>query len=86
MSGLELVGLSLFFWKETGAKYRAEHARERAEGETGAGTREALKSKVTWLCAAFFFAYMGVEGKSLTTNHTPWPLHRSLWLANSMQI
>jgi hypothetical protein len=28
----------------------------------GVGLRDALKSKVTWLCAAFFFAYMGAEG------------------------
>ncbi|KAL7796678.1 MFS general substrate transporter [Trichoderma ceciliae] len=62
MSGLELVGLSIVFWDKTGAVYRAEHARENADsGTAGAGTREAMKSKVTWLCALFFFAYMGVE-------------------------
>lgn len=64
MSGLEFVGLVMFFWDKTGAVYRAEHANENAEaGAAGAGTREAMKSKVTWLCALFFFAYMGVEGK-----------------------
>ncbi|RFU73933.1 major facilitator superfamily transporter [Trichoderma arundinaceum] len=62
MSGLEFVGLVIFFWDKTGAVYRAEHARENADaGTAGAGTREAMKSKVTWLCALFFFAYMGVE-------------------------
>ncbi|KAL7897230.1 MFS general substrate transporter [Trichoderma sp. SZMC 28014] len=62
MSGLEFVGLVIFFWDKTGAAYRAEHANENAEaGAAGAGTREAIKSKVTWLCALFFFAYMGVE-------------------------
>ncbi|KAL0932607.1 major facilitator superfamily transporter [Colletotrichum truncatum] len=59
MSVLELVGLTVFFWQKTGAVYRAEHAHEDQEG--GAGTRVALKSKVTWLCSLFFFAYMGVE-------------------------
>lgn len=61
VSALEWVGLCVFFWPKTGAVYRAEHPRE--EGAKGAGTKEALKSKVTWLCAAFFFTYMGVEGK-----------------------
>lgn len=66
MAGLEFVGLVIFFWDKTGAVYRAEHARENADaGTAGAGTREAMKSKVTWLCALFFFAYMGVEGKLL---------------------
>lgn len=60
MSVIEWIGLTFFFWQKTGAVYRAEHARETAEAG-GAGTREALKSKVTWLCSLFFFAYMGVE-------------------------
>ncbi|KAJ0382709.1 hypothetical protein COL922a_011991 [Colletotrichum nupharicola] len=59
MSLIELVGLTITFWQKTGAVYRAEHAHEDQEG--GAGTRAALKSKVTWLCSLFFFAYMGVE-------------------------
>lgn len=60
---LEWVGLVVFFWRKTGATYREEHKHE-LESTTGAGTRVALKSKVTWLCAVFFFAYMGVEGKT----------------------
>lgn len=64
MSGLEFAGLVMVFWDKTGAVYREEHARENADaGTAGAGTREAMKSKVTWLCALFFFAYMGVEGR-----------------------
>lgn len=61
MSAIELVGLSAFFWRKTGEVYKAEH-RDETES-TGAGTREALKNKVTWLCALFFFSYMGVEGE-----------------------
>jgi hypothetical protein len=63
ISVVEWVGLTVSFWQMTGAVYQAEHAANNAEG-SGAGTREALKSKVTWLCALFFFAYMGVEGMS----------------------
>ncbi|KAI5459001.1 major facilitator superfamily domain-containing protein [Mariannaea sp. PMI_226] len=57
MSAVELVGLTVTFWPKNGDVYRAEHTHE----SSGAGTREALKSKVTWLAAVFFFAYMGVE-------------------------
>ncbi|EGX96508.1 Major facilitator superfamily transporter [Cordyceps militaris CM01] len=61
MSAIELCGLSYFFWDKTGSVYEAEHKRENPDA-TGAGTREAIRSPVTWLCALFFFAYMGVEG------------------------
>ncbi|KPM44537.1 hypothetical protein AK830_g1999 [Neonectria ditissima] len=57
IAGVELIGLTITFWRMTGAVYQAEHVHE----SSGAGTREALRSKVTWLCALFFFAYMGVE-------------------------
>ncbi|KAM3474495.1 hypothetical protein MY8738_007870 [Beauveria namnaoensis] len=60
MSVAELCGLSYFFWDKTGSVYEAEHKRENPSA-TGSGTREAIKSSVTWLCAFFFFAYMGVE-------------------------
>ncbi|KAM6520280.1 hypothetical protein FSOLCH5_005072 [Fusarium solani] len=59
ISVVEWVGLTVTFWHKTGAAYRAEHAS--GPESSGAGTRDALKSKVTWLCALFFFAYMGVE-------------------------
>ncbi|OAA73729.1 Major facilitator superfamily transporter [Cordyceps fumosorosea ARSEF 2679] len=57
---IELCGLTFVFWDKTGSVYQAEHRREDPNA-TGAGTREALKSPVTWLCATFLFAYMGVE-------------------------
>ncbi|CAG9949382.1 unnamed protein product [Clonostachys rosea f. rosea IK726] len=45
--------------------WSSRHNRGRASDEPsgrvekgGVGLRDALKSKVTWLCAAFFFAYM----------------------------
>jgi hypothetical protein len=65
------VGLTITFWQQTGEVYRKEHANE--HGNEGAGTRVALKSKVTWLCSLFFFAYMGVEGE---------PRHNSRSLRN----
>ncbi|KAL3961038.1 hypothetical protein ACCO45_006155 [Purpureocillium lilacinum] len=60
MGVVEFAGLTISFWRDTGAVYRAQHAQENDTG-SGAGTRDAIKSKVTWLCALFFFAYMGVE-------------------------
>ncbi|KFA68299.1 hypothetical protein S40285_07219 [Stachybotrys chlorohalonatus IBT 40285] len=59
VSVLEWVGLTITFWHKTGAVYRAEHARE--DNSTSAGTRDAVRSKATWLLALFFFTYMGVE-------------------------
>ncbi|KAJ9131813.1 Major facilitator superfamily transporter [Pleurostoma richardsiae] len=56
---LELIGLTIFFWHKTAAVYRAVHVHE--SNTSGVGTKEALKSKVTWLCSLYFFAYMGVE-------------------------
>ncbi|KAF4463318.1 major facilitator superfamily transporter [Fusarium albosuccineum] len=59
LSVLEWVGLSICFWRRTGQTYRAEHPRV-AEGN-GAGTKEALKNKITWLCACFVCLFMGIE-------------------------
>ncbi|KAM0544085.1 hypothetical protein ACHAPJ_011967 [Fusarium lateritium] len=59
ISAVELIGLTITFWRMTGSVYRIEHANTSDDG--GAGTRIALKSKVTWLCSLFFFCYMGVE-------------------------
>ena len=60
-SVLEFFGLTLVFWRKTGEVYRREHVRENEA--TGGRTREALKSKITWICSLFFFTYMAVEGK-----------------------
>jgi fucose permease len=64
---LEWAGLTGLFWEKTGAMYREEHAQEgEREGSTGSGTKQALKSKITWLSAGFIFLFMAVEGKSLS--------------------
>jgi hypothetical protein len=60
-SVLEFIGLTVTFWRKTGKVYRLEYPRENEA--KGGRTREALKSKITWICSLFFFTYMGVEGK-----------------------
>ncbi len=56
---LELVGLTAAFWHRTGAVYRSEHIHNSESG--GGRTKEALKSKITWVCTLFLFTYMGIE-------------------------
>ncbi len=55
----ELVLGTMAFWTETGMKYRDTN---RSDGEEKGMTRRALKNKVTWICSAFFLAYVGTEG------------------------
>lgn len=59
VSLLELVGLCICFWEKSGAVYRAQNVGE--HGSSQGGTSEALRSPTTWLCALFFFTYMGAE-------------------------
>ncbi|KAG4414182.1 hypothetical protein IFR04_012669 [Cadophora malorum] len=58
-SALEFATSSFTFWKQTGAVYEAENPRD-PDSKTGR-TREALKSKVTWLFCFFVFGYVGAE-------------------------
>lgn len=64
VSVVEWAGLSAAFWSKTGEVYRLEHPRTAAEG-SGSGsssrTREAVRSKVTWICTAYLFTYMAIE-------------------------
>lgn len=53
--------MNLAFWRKNKAAYHAEYPRDIES--SGAGTRQALKSKVTWLASLFLFTYMGVEGE-----------------------
>ena len=62
---LEIIAGTTTFWSETGVKYRDTN---RADGEEKGMTRRALRNKVTWICSAFFLAYVGTEG---TSNHEP---------------
>lgn len=56
---IEVVVGTTAFWSETGAQYRDTN---RTDGEEKGMTRVALKQKVTWICSAFFLAYVGLEG------------------------
>ncbi|KAI4152892.1 MAG: hypothetical protein LQ341_000609 [Variospora aurantia] len=55
---LEVVIGSAAFWSETGTKYTDVN---RANGEEKGMTRQALKQKVTWICAGFLLCYVGLE-------------------------
>lgn len=59
----ELILSTMAFWTETGLKYRDTN---RADGEEKGMTRRALKNKVTWICSAFFLAYVGTEGRPIS--------------------
>ena len=62
MAGLvtvEMIAGTIAFWSETGVKYRDTN---RTDGGEKGMTRRALRNKVTWICSAFFLAYVGTEG------------------------
>jgi fucose permease len=58
-AGLDLIVCSWAFWHKDGARYRADNPRTTSEGS--GRTKEAMKHKVTWLCAGYFFCYVGAE-------------------------
>lgn len=58
LAAVEVVTSSLAFWSETGAKYTDGN---RSNNEDKGMTRQALKQKVTWICAAFLLCYVGLE-------------------------
>ncbi|KAL8698957.1 MAG: hypothetical protein Q9201_006286 [Fulgogasparrea decipioides] len=55
---VEIFSGSAAFWSETGAKYTDVN---RADGEDKGMTRQALRQKVTWICAVFLLCYVGLE-------------------------
>ncbi len=58
-AAIELATSLWSFWHKTAAVYRAENSRQ--SDSEGSRTREALKNKITWMCAIYFFAYVGTE-------------------------
>ena len=60
-SGLNLALLTTAFWEKSGQVYRDENPKEEGK-EEGGRTREALRNKITWICALFFLTYVGAEG------------------------
>lgn len=61
-AAVELMSLTLAFWKQTGAVYLAENPM--SPGSSSGRTSEALKNKLTWIFALFIFGYCGAEGGS----------------------
>ncbi|KAH6665026.1 major facilitator superfamily domain-containing protein [Halenospora varia] len=59
MSGIELILLTLAFWKQTGAVYQQENPS--VNTAKSGRTREALRNPLTWIFALFIFGYMGAE-------------------------
>lgn len=47
------------FWTETGAKHRL--ANPQSANSKGGRTKEALSTRVTWICAVFLLGYVGAE-------------------------
>ncbi|KAL8841616.1 MAG: hypothetical protein Q9170_000830 [Blastenia crenularia] len=58
LAALEIGTGSVAFWSETGSKYADAN---RVDGESTGMTRQALKQKVTWICALFLLCYVGLE-------------------------
>lgn len=57
---LELVMTTLAFWRSDGAAHRlANPSSQNQKGNSR--TREALKNKISWICAVFLLGYVGVE-------------------------
>jgi hypothetical protein len=65
---LELIACTWAFWHKTGARFCADNPKT----TTGSSTSQALKSKVTIICALYFLAYVGAEGM---------PRHRSMHIS-----
>jgi fucose permease len=57
---LELILSAYTFRKATGAVYRAKNPGTHSK-EGHSRTREALRNKITWICAVFLLCYVGVE-------------------------
>ncbi|CZT51660.1 related to tetracycline resistance proteins [Rhynchosporium secalis] len=58
-ASVEFLTCATTFWKQTGAMYEAENPRD-PSSKTGR-TRQAMKSRITWLFCFFVFAYVGAE-------------------------
>jgi fucose permease len=55
----ELVFASWAFWGATGQVFRDSHPNT-SKGK-GSRTKEALNSRIVWICAAFLLVYVGIE-------------------------
>ena len=66
MAAFELVTLTTAFWKSDGPRYRQTYFEDQeSQAQKGTGLWEALfqmpASRISWTCAVFLLAYVGVE-------------------------
>ncbi|MCJ1474729.1 hypothetical protein MMC13_003389 [Lambiella insularis] len=59
ISFTELWAAVIVFWEATGKRFRNDHAR--TSDKEGSRTKEALSSRVVWICAVFLLIYVGIE-------------------------
>jgi len=59
-AAIELVTSTWAFWEKNAARHRLDNPRQ-YDNEGGA-TEKHSRTKVIWLCAMFFFAYVGAQG------------------------
>ena len=57
----ELVTTTWAFWEDDATSFRQKNPR--LTEKEGGRMKEALQNRVTWVASAFFFAYVGGEGK-----------------------
>lgn len=79
---LELIAATIAFWHSTGKEFRQSQAG--APSDRGR-MKASLKSRVTWICAAFLLAYVGSEGmlplSCISTYSKADPCSKSPWEA-----
>lgn len=59
-ASLELFTLAWAFRHDSGSRYRLLNPRSSID--QGGRMKETFKKNVTWICAAYFLAYVGTEG------------------------
>ena len=65
-NALELVVGTVVWWDVNGRVFRENVKKSMIAGEKEGGRMgEAVRNKVVWLIAVFFFLYVGAEGESL---------------------
>lgn len=62
LQATELLTAVTAFWAQNGKRYRESlHSSEAQTASSGSGLKEALSTKITWLCASFLFIVVGIE-------------------------
>ena len=61
----ELATTTWAFWEDDATSFRQKNPR--LTEKEGGRMKEALQNRVTWVASAFFFAYVGGEGKLISS-------------------